>query len=256
MLLAKEVPRARLARQLPRPIAGSGALPLLPRPSPVRPHAPPALLHRLSQARARGPFRCQRQRTPLLAPGTNPSQSQGQGSARPAARSREGGSSPRVATAARTPQALVSRGHGLNMVSKREQRTRPSLPPPRPPLGTPPRCPPRAGGRQGGGALGRAVPAARCPLASGLRGLSVSSRSSRAFCLPEPALPDEPGAGCTTCGLLPIRPPGLKICDARKLTKFSTGHFTPHENPPHYQTRIPPWVTRAVSARRCRPGLG
>lgn len=81
------------------------------------------------------------------------------------------------------------------------------------------------------------------------------SRSSRAFCLPEPALPDEPGAGCT-CGLLPIRPPGLKICDARKLTKFSTGHFTPHENPPHYQRRIPPWVTRAVSARRCRPGLG
>lgn len=174
VLLAKEVPRARLARQLPRPIAGSGALPLLPRPSLVRPHAPPALLHRLSQARARGPFRCQRQRTPLLAPGTNPSQSQGQGSARPAARSREGGSSPRVGTAARTPQALVSRGHGLNMVSKQEQRTRPSLPPPRPPLGTPPRCPPRAGGRQGGGALGRAVPAARCPLASGLRGLSVS----------------------------------------------------------------------------------
>lgn len=173
---------------------------------------------------------------------------------RPLAAGREGAhpGSGRSEDAAGPCLARTRSEHG----SKREQRTRPSLPPPRPPLGTPPRCPPRAGGRQGGGALGRAVPAARCPLASGLRGLSVSSRSSRAFCLPEPALPDEPGAGCTTCGLLPIRPLGLKICDARKLTKFSTGHFTPHENPPHYQTRIPPWVTRAVSARRCRPGLG
>lgn len=250
MLLAKEVPRARLARQLPRPIAGSGAL---PRPSPVRPHAPPALLHRLSQARARGPFRCQRQRTPLLAPGTNPSQSQGQGSARPAARSSEGGREltqgrDRSEDAAGPCLARTRSEHGFKMGAANAPFS-PASP-------TTAGCPRRAGGRQGGGALGRAVPAARCPLASGLRGLSVSSRSSRAFCLPEPALPAEPGAGCTTCGLLPIRPPGLKICDARKLTKFSTGHFTPHENPPHYQTRTPPWVTRAVSARRCRPGLG